>query len=45
MTTFRYKAAGPIRGTGILPLNQLRDRYPDIYDRELEKYAFRPDTP
>ena len=30
MTTFLYKAAGPIRGADILPLNQLRDRYPDL---------------
>jgi hypothetical protein len=44
MTTFLYKAAGPIRGDNILPLNDLRDRYPDLYAREVEKYAARPDT-
>jgi hypothetical protein len=42
--THLYKAAGPIRGTDILPLNGLRDHYPDLYARELEKYAARPAT-
>lgn len=44
MTTFLYKAAGTIRGTDVLSLNELRDRYPDLYAREVEKYAARPWT-
>ncbi|MET9313987.1 hypothetical protein ABZX12_19410 [Kribbella sp. NPDC003505] len=44
MTTLLYKAAGDIRGDDILPLNQLRVHYPDIYTRELAKYAARPET-
>jgi hypothetical protein len=44
MTTVLFKAAGDIRGDEILPLNQLRERYPDIYERELAKYAARPET-
>jgi hypothetical protein len=43
MTILLYKAAGTIRGTDILPLSQLRDRYPDIYEREVKKYAYRPE--
>ncbi|NIK56109.1 hypothetical protein [Kribbella shirazensis] len=44
MTTLLYKAAGDIRGDAILPLNQLRVRYPDVYEREVAKYAARPET-
>jgi hypothetical protein len=44
MTTLLYKAAGDIRGDDILPLNQLRVRYPDVYRRELAKYTARPQT-
>ncbi|HEY3508747.1 MAG TPA: hypothetical protein VGL36_06285 [Kribbella sp.] len=44
MTTLLYKAAGDIRGDDILPLNQLRVHYPDLYERELTKYAARPQT-
>ncbi|MFG1909284.1 hypothetical protein [Kribbella sp. NPDC048928] len=44
MTTLLYKAAGDIRGDDILPLNQLRVQYPDLYERELTKYTARPDT-
>ncbi|HZX07802.1 hypothetical protein [Kribbella sp.] len=42
--TLLYKAAGQIRGDEILPLNQLRVQYPDLYERELGKYAARPQT-
>jgi len=44
MTTLLYKAAGDIHGDDILPLNQLRTHYPDIYARELGKYAARLET-
>jgi hypothetical protein len=44
MTTVLYKAAGPIRGVDILPLKQLRDRYPDLYEQHAQKYARRPET-
>ncbi|MEU4190598.1 hypothetical protein AB0E69_01770 [Kribbella sp. NPDC026611] len=42
--TFLYKAAGVIRGDEILPLNELRVRYPDIYQHEVAKYSARPET-
>ena len=42
--TVLYKAAGDIRGIDILPLNQLRDRYPDLYEHHAQKYAARPET-
>ncbi|MFD7156581.1 hypothetical protein ACFV9C_18420 [Kribbella sp. NPDC059898] len=41
--TLLYKAAGKIRGDEILPLNQLRHRYPDVYEREVRKYDGRPE--
>ncbi|MGZ0150494.1 hypothetical protein ACXJJ3_25775 [Kribbella sp. WER1] len=41
--TLLYKAAGQIRGEHILPLNQLRVQYPDLYERESAKYAARPE--
>jgi hypothetical protein len=40
--TILYKAAGTVRGDEILPLNQLRDRYPDLYEVHFRKYADRP---
>jgi hypothetical protein len=43
MTILLYKAAGTTRGDQILPLNQLRDTYPDLYERHFQKYAARPD--
>ena len=42
MTTLPYKAAGEIRGDDILPLNDLRTHYPDLYERHFAKYAERP---
>jgi len=42
MTTLLYKAAGEIRGDDILPLNDLRVHYPDLYKRHFAKYADRP---
>src|SRR5689334_4547452 len=42
MTTLLYKAAGEIRGDDILPLNDLRVHYPDLYERHFAKYADRP---
>jgi hypothetical protein len=42
MTTLLYKAAGEIRGDDILPLNDLRVHYPDLYERHFAKYANRP---
>lgn len=44
MPTLLYKLAGTIRGDDILPLNQLRDRYPDLYERHAKKYADRPQS-
>lgn len=44
MTILLYKAAGDIRGDDILPLNQLRVHYPDLYEREISKYSARPGT-
>ena len=32
------------RGSALLPLQQLRDRYPDLYERHLRKYNRRPDV-
>ncbi|MGW6198631.1 hypothetical protein ACWF0M_20960 [Kribbella sp. NPDC055110] len=43
MTTLLYKAAGDIRGDDILPLNELRAHYPDLYEREFAKYAVHPE--
>ena len=43
MPTLLYKAAiRDLRGTDLLPLNTIRDRYPDLYEREAEKYAANP---
>jgi hypothetical protein len=42
MTTLLYKAAGDTRGDAILPLNQLREQYPDLYEVHAAKYADRP---
>lgn len=40
--TILYKAASTVRGDEILPLNQLRDRYPDLYEVHFRKYTDRP---
>jgi hypothetical protein len=43
MTILLYKAAiRQLCGDELLPLNTIRDRYPDLYDRESAKYAERP---
>ncbi|NUR97221.1 MAG: hypothetical protein HOV67_18425 [Kribbellaceae bacterium] len=42
MTILLYKGASIVRGQEILPLNQLRDRYPDLHARHFQKYADRP---
>ncbi len=42
MTILLYKGASKVRGDRILPLNQLRDHYPDLYERHFQKYAGRP---
>ncbi|MFF0265421.1 hypothetical protein [Kribbella sp. NPDC004536] len=42
MTILLYKGATKVRGDEILPLNQLRDRYPDLHERHFQKYAGRP---
>ncbi|ADB35482.1 hypothetical protein Kfla_6485 [Kribbella flavida DSM 17836] len=45
MPTLLYKAAvRDLRGEHLLPLNQIRDRYPDLYDREVAKYAAWPEV-
>jgi hypothetical protein len=41
--TILYKAADQVLGDKILPLNQLRDRYPELYDRHVQKYTGRLD--
>lgn len=35
----------PVRGEAILPLNHLRQNYPDLYERHHHKYAATPDVP
>ncbi|GAB2634337.1 hypothetical protein [Kribbella swartbergensis] len=43
MQTLLYRAAiHDLRGTEILPLNLLRERHPDLYEREAAKYSYRP---
>jgi hypothetical protein len=43
MPTLLYKAAvRDLRGDHLLPLNSVRDQYPDLYERECAKYASRP---
>ena len=43
MPTLLYKGAiRDLRGDDLLPLNLIRDRYPDLYEREVVKYAERP---
>jgi hypothetical protein len=43
MSTLLYKAAiRDLRGDHLLPLSSIRDRYPDLYDREAAKYADHP---
>jgi hypothetical protein len=43
MTILLYEAAiRQLCGDELLPLNTIRDRYPDLYDRESAKYAERP---
>ncbi len=32
------------RGSALLPLRQLRGRYPDVYERQLRKYNRRPEV-
>jgi len=45
MPTLLYRAAiRDLRGSEILPLNHLRERHPDIYEREAAKYSYRPQT-
>jgi len=45
MPTFLYRAAiHDLRGTAVLPLNQLREEHPDLYEREAAKYSYRPET-
>jgi hypothetical protein len=40
-TLYRLPVSAP-RGDAILPLKQLRTRYPDLYERHARKYAGRP---
>lgn len=45
MTTLLYRAAiHDLRGDAVLPLKILRNEHPDLYEREAEKYAMRPET-
>lgn len=45
MPTLLYRAAiRDLRGDAILPLYQLREQHPDLYEREAAKYAYRPHT-
>lgn len=39
--TLYHRAVREMRGDELLPLNRLRDAYPDIYEREGKKYAGR----
>ena len=40
--TLYYLPATPARGDAILPLRQMRTRYPDLFERHARKYASRP---
>ena len=40
-TLFHQPVSQP-RGDAVLPMRQLRDRYPDLYERHLRKYSRRP---
>ena len=45
MPTLLYRAAiRDLRGDAVLPLYQLREQHPDLYEREAAKYAYRPHT-
>jgi len=45
MPTLLYRAAiKDLRGDAILPLNDLRELYPDLYEAGVAKYAHRPQT-
>jgi hypothetical protein len=45
MPTPLYRATiRDLRGSEILPLNQLRELHPDLYEREAAKYSYRPHT-
>lgn len=37
--------SSPVRGDAILPLNRLRERYPDLYEMHRAKHAATPDVP
>jgi hypothetical protein len=40
--TLYHLPATPACGDAILPLRQMRTRYPDLYERHARKYAGRP---
>ena len=40
--TLYYLPATPARGDAILPLRQMRTRFPDLFERHARKYATRP---
>ena len=40
--TLYHLPATPACGDAILPLRQMRTRYPDLYQRHARKYASRP---
>jgi hypothetical protein len=45
MPTLLYKAAiRDLHGDALLPLNTIRDHYPDLYHREATKYAAWPEV-
>lgn len=43
--TLYHVPPADFRGDAVLPLEQLRSRYPDLYERHARKYASRPDAP
>jgi hypothetical protein len=40
--TLYHLPATPPRGDAILPLRQMRTRFPDLHERHTRKYASRP---
>lgn len=39
-----YRPAATVRGGEILPLNVLRDNYPELYEHHRSKYDYSPDV-
>lgn len=42
--TLYHRPASPLRGSSVLPLNRLRDTYPDLWEVHRHKYDHDPDS-